>query len=429
VHARHFILAVVGLGFVLSPAAADWPQWRGPNRDARVAGFEAPKMWPKELTQKWKVTVGDGVATPALVGDRLYVFSREGDKEVTRALEAVSGKEIWKDEYAAEPATGAARGFPGPRSSPAVADGKVVTLGVRGVLSCLDAAAGKVLWRKDDFKSWPQFYTSCSPLIADRLVIVQLGGERAGGIVAYNLETGDEKWKWTDDGTAYSSPTLLMVDGVKAVAAMTSRQIVGIGLADGKLLWKTAFGPPERKGGFGKGPPAKGGPKGKGGGGRGGGRSYNAATPVVEGSTLVYSASGRGTKAVKVEKSDAGLAAKEIWTNPETDVQYNSPVVKDGRVFGITDSNELFCLKADGKTAWTAPIKGRGGYGSVVDVGPVLLALTPAAELVVFEPAEGGFKDLATYKVGVSDTYAYPVVAGNRIFIKDKDSVILWTVQ
>jgi outer membrane protein assembly factor BamB len=213
--------------------------------------------------------------------------------------------------------------------------------------------------------------------------------------------------------------------------------MVGVGLADGKLLWKSEFAPPERKGGFGKGPPGKGGPpvaqKGKGPpkGGMGGGRSYNAATPVVEGSTVIYSAAGRGTKAVKIEKMDSALAGKEQWHNKDVAVQYNSPVVKDGRVYGITDRNELFCLKADGTTAWSAPLAGRGGgYGSVVDVGPVLLALTPPGKLIVFAPDEGGFKDLATYTGGAADsTYAYPVVDGNRIFVKDRDSVILWTVQ
>src|SRR5215475_15690512 len=78
--------------------AQDWPQWRGPNRDAKASGFNAPNAWPKELTQKWKVPVGDGVATPALVGDKLYVFTREGSSEVTRCLDAATGKEVWKDQ-------------------------------------------------------------------------------------------------------------------------------------------------------------------------------------------------------------------------------------------------------------------------------------------------------------------------------------------
>ena len=133
--------------------AQDWPQWRGPNRDASAASFKAPKTWPKELTQKWKVTVGEGVATPALVGDRLYVFSREQGNEITRAINAADGQELWQEKYESLGATGGAAQHSGPRSSPAVANGKVVTLGVRGVISCLDAATGQKLWRKDEFKS------------------------------------------------------------------------------------------------------------------------------------------------------------------------------------------------------------------------------------------------------------------------------------
>src|ERR1700730_17176865 len=97
------LFVAVGLGPLgLAAGASDWPQWRGPNRDAKVVGFDAPKTWPKELTQKWKVTVGDGVATPALVGDKLYVFSRQEGKEVTRCLDAATGEELWQDKHQAQ---------------------------------------------------------------------------------------------------------------------------------------------------------------------------------------------------------------------------------------------------------------------------------------------------------------------------------------
>src|SRR5258708_39393587 len=79
--------------------AQGWPQWRGPNRDNKVAGFTEPKTWPKELTKKWKTTVGDGDASPVLVGDKLYVFTREGADEVIRCLDAGKGGEVWKDKY------------------------------------------------------------------------------------------------------------------------------------------------------------------------------------------------------------------------------------------------------------------------------------------------------------------------------------------
>ena len=195
-----------------------------PNRDEAKLSSKRPATWPKELTQKWKMTVGDGVATPALVGDKLYVFSRQDGNEITRSLNAANGDELWQEKYAAEGATGPASGFSGPRSSPVVFDGKIVTLGVRGALSCLDAVGGKKLWRKNDFQdSLPRFFTSCSPIVVNGHVIVQLGGEGGGAIVAYDLATGDEKWKWTGDGTAYASPVLLTIAGSQEIVAETKR--------------------------------------------------------------------------------------------------------------------------------------------------------------------------------------------------------------
>ena len=142
---RHQIMAML-IVLCASPAwAQDWPQWRGPNRDNHVVGFSAPKTWPKELTKKWKVSVGVGESSPALVGDRIYVFGRQGGDEVAMCLDAASGKELWRDKYAAAAVKGPASGFPGPRSTIAVGNGKVCTLGVGGVVSCLDAANGKVL--------------------------------------------------------------------------------------------------------------------------------------------------------------------------------------------------------------------------------------------------------------------------------------------
>ncbi len=401
-NARLWLFAV--LGFAGSAAAADWPQWRGPNRDAKAAGFEAPATWPKALTKKWNVTIGDGVATPALVGDKLYTFSRQGGEEIIRCLNAADGKEIWKEKYPTQGASGPASAFSGPRASPAVADGKVVTLGVRGILCCHDAATGKQLWRKEDFKSsLPRFQTSCSPMIVDGLCIIQLGGERAGAIVAYDLATGDQKWKWDGDGTAYASPELFTAGGANEVVAETAGNIVGVNLADGKLLWKTAF--------------------------KGEGRSYNACTPVVNGQTVIVSVVGGGTKALKPEKEGGEFAAKELWSNKENAVQFNTPVIKGGHIYGISNRDQLFCLDAKtGKTAWTTPIKGKRGYGSVVDAGSVLFALTPVGELTAFEPNDKEFKKVASYPVG-SDTYAYPVIADKRIIIKDKNDVTLWAIE
>ena len=402
--------------------AQDWPQWRGPNRDAKVSGFNAPKTWPQKLTQKWKVTVGEGVATPALVGDKLFVFSRQEGNEITRCLDAATGKELWQEKYETGGVTGPAAPHSGPRSSPTIADGKVVTLGVRGMLSCLDAATGKKLWRKDDFRAYPQFHPASSPIIVDHLCIAQLGGREDGAIVAYDLATGDEKWKWHGPSPAYASPVLTTVGGTKLIVAQTEAKLVALEARDGKPAWEAASASP--------------------GGGRGGGRDYKAVTPIVDGQTII--SAGRGIKAVKLEKEGDGFVAKELWSNPDESVLFNTPVLKSGLLYGLTQNNELFCINANnGQTAWTTPSPagaaaggggggrgGRGGgFGSIVDAGPVLLALTPSSELIVFEPSAKEYKQIASYKVSETPTHAHPVVSGNRVFIKDKDSVTLWTVE
>lgn len=386
--------------------ADDWPQWRGPNRDGKISGFKAPATWPKELTQKWKVTVGLGDATPALVGEKLYVFTRQGDDEVTLCLKADDGKEVWRDKYAAQAVTGAAARHPGPRSSPAVADGKVVTFGVGSVMSCLDAASGKLVWRKDPFpKVVPRFFTSMSPIIVDGMVIEHFGGSGNGALIAYELAGGNEKWRWAGEGPEYASAVLLTVKATKQIVTLTEKNIVGISAADGKLLWQLPFVPVSR--------------------------AYNSATPIVDGETVIYTGAGRGTKAVKIEKQGDGFTTKELWSNADLATQFNTPVLKDGLLFGLSNRNNFFCINAQtGQTAWTdSTSRGRGGFGAIVDAGSCLLALPSDSELLVFKPSDKQYEELARYKVAETPTYAYPVVAGNRIFIKDEESVAMWIVE
>jgi outer membrane protein assembly factor BamB len=385
--------------------AQDWPQWRGPNRDGKVKGFAAPQEWPEKLTQKWQATVGAGDATPALVGNRLYVFTRQGDEEVTLCLDAGNGKELWRDAYAAQAVTGAASRHPGPRSSPAVAEGKVLTLGVGGVLSCLDAASGKLVWRKDPFpKIVPRFFTSTSPIIVDGMCVAQLGGADNGAILAYKLATGNEKWRWANEGPAYASPVLMTAADTKQIVTLTDKSVVGVAMADGKLLWQLPF-PPQR-------------------------RAYNAATPIVDGQTVIYMGAGRGAKAVKIEKQGDGFTATELWSNPDLAPQYNTPVLKGGLLFGMSNRGNLFCLDAKtGRTAWLDETgRDRGGFGAIVDAGPCLLALPSSSELIVYKPSAKQFEQIAAIKVSEASTYAHPVLAGNRIIVRDQETVTLYTV-
>ena len=330
--------------------AQDWPQWRGLNRDGKVAGFSAPSVWPTALRQAWKVVVGPGESTPALVGDRLYVFARQAAQgtEVIRCLDLATGNEIWSDGYEAVAPTGAPGAHPGPRSSPTVANGKVITLGVQGMVSCLDAASGKVLWRKDDFHHPPQFFTAFSPLVDGNNVILQLGGPANGAtpadgaIVAYDLNTGDQKWKWTGDFPHYSSAVLATFAGTKTVVAITHQNVVGLNAADGKQLWQVPIAAGQKN-----------------------------TTPIVDGSTVYAFALGN-ERAFTVQKEGEQFTTKELWSSTENAVQYNTPVLKNGILYGLSQSGNYFGLNAqDGKTVWTsapaaapaAPGGGGGGAG------------------------------------------------------------------
>jgi outer membrane protein assembly factor BamB len=374
--------------------AQDWPQWRGPNRDNKVVGFVAPATWPATLTQKWKTEVGLGEASPALVGDKLYVFARQGSDEVTQCLDAASGKVVWQDKYTAVAVSGAAGAHPGPRSTPAVAQGKVCTLGVGGVLSCLDAATGKIVWRKDTM-AYPRFFTSSSPIIVEGKCIAHLGGQGNGAITAFDLNTGEEKWKWAGEGPSYGSPVLMTVDGVKQVVTLGERSLVGISPADGKLLWQTAIAAGQ----------------------------YNTSTPIVDGATVICAG-----QAFKIEKQGEAFAAKDLWKG-QAPARFNTPVLKDGLLYGLAGRGNFFCVNAQtGEVLWTdmAP---RGECGEVLDAGTVLLALTSNSELVAFKPSKTEYAELAKIKVAESPTWAYPVIAGKRVFVKDKDSVTLWTFE
>jgi len=166
-----------------------------------------------------------------------------------------------------------------------------------------------------------------------------------------------------------------------------------------------------------------------------GARDYHAATPIIDGQMIILS--GQSVRALKIEKQDDAMAAKEQWSDSDVSTSFNTPVLKEDKVFGLTGQNALFCIDAkSGKTLWTHDLssggggrRGPGGFGSVIDAGPVLMALTPSAELTVFKPDPAEYSEVAKIKVADSPTYAYPAVAGNRIVIKDEQSVALYDLQ
>lgn len=398
------LLICLTLAGVWPLAAADWPQWRGPNRDGKAAEFNAPQNWPKQLVEKWKVTVGVGDSTPALVGNRLYTFGRQKNDEVIQCLEASNGKTIWKESYpAGHVVTGPPARHPGTRSSPAIADGKICALGVGGILSCLDASSGKVLWRKqstNDYLGIPyNSDTAMSPIIVDGQCIVHVGGKTNGAVIAFDLASGEPKWQWNGDGPGFSSPVVMTVQGTKQLVTLSAKSVVGLSLAGGKLLWQVPF------------EAAQG----------------NNATPIVDGQRVIYTGQGKGLFALKIEAKGDSFAATPIWTNTQLGARFTTPVLHNRLVIGYT--GHFFCADAQtGATLWTDTTN-RGNSAALVDAGSVIFAVTVNSELVAFSPSDKAYTEFLRCKVAESETWAHPVMAGDRVFVRDRDSVTLWGIE
>ena len=184
-------------------ARRDWTQWRGPNRDGAAPAPSDPKAWPEQLTQKWKVEVGSGYATPLVVGNRIYQFSRQGEREVMSALDADTGKVLWQTGHDAPFTMHSAttQHGPGPKSTPAFANGRLYSIGMTGIVTAYDANTGKQLWQKPGSTPVPMYTTHAfSPLVDRGLVIFHVGGDNDGALTAYDVNTGEEKWSWKGDG-------------------------------------------------------------------------------------------------------------------------------------------------------------------------------------------------------------------------------------
>ncbi len=401
-----FTLIMAGLFTGMSGFAqgTDFPGWRGAARDGKVTGFKAPATWPKELTKVWEVTVGLGDASPVLVGDKVYLLVKQGTDEALICLDSKDGKQMWKTVINPAPEiTGPASSHPGPRSTPYVADGKVFTLGAKGMIACHDANSGKLIWKNETYTTEvPQFFTGSSPLVTDKMCIVPLGGKEHGVVVALDVKSGKKLWKLESAPCTYSSPLTMTLDK-KIIVDQSETDVLGISM-DGKLLWKIPT-PGQRM-------------------------YYNAPTPVIDGQNIFIAGSGAGTKMYSLKKEGDNYSSSEVWTNAKLGTSFNTPVLKDGFLYG-NDARfgYVYCQNAKtGETAWADTIK-LNRFASVLDLGKSIISLTGNAALVVFEPNSKGYKELAKYKVSDTEVYAHPLAADNKIFVKDKEKLTCWLVK
>ena len=388
-------------------AGTDVTQWRGANRDGAISGFTAPATWPAQLTQRWKVDVGLGYATPIVVGNRVYVFSRQGEDEVMSALDAASGKVLWRTAYAApfEMNSAAKVHGPGPKSTPVFFNGRVYAIGMTGAVTAFDAASGKQLWQKPASMPVPMYTSHAfSPIIEGNTVIFHVGGHNKGALTAFDLNTGQVKWEWSGDGPGYGSPIVADFGGVRQIVTITQGKLVGVNAATGAFLWEQALVSPN---------------------------FTNSITPVRLGDTVIVWGHGGPMTAFSVTRAGTQWAIRPEWEAPDLPGRMSNSVLDGDVMYGLTSRNmgQYYAVDArGGKTLWSSEPR-QGAQAALVRAGNILFSLENDGELVVFRTSRTGLEELRRYKVADAETWAQPAISGNRIFVKDVSTLTLWTLN
>jgi outer membrane protein assembly factor BamB len=400
--------AIVGAAVLTGSAVAmaamapqDYPQWRGVNRDGEASAFTAPTVWPDTLTRRWKVDVGEGYATPLVVGRAVYAFTRRDGNEVMTALDAATGKERWRTGYAAPytPGQPAATHGAGPKATPVLHEGRLYTLGVSGIVAAFDAANGRLLWRTQPPAEPPFFGAASSPLAEQGVIVVHPGNY--GPLTAFDAKTGAIKWT-AGGGGFFASPIAVTLDGTRQIVTVTQKSVIGVSPADGAVLWEHPFG-----------------------GGSGG------PMPVVYDKTLVVSGMNAGVTAFRPTRRDGKWTTEVVWQTTDVAMYISTPVVIGDTLFGLShrSSGQFFALDVStGKVRWLGSPR-EAANTAIAKARDLLFLLNDDAELIVARGSPAAFTPLKRYTVADTATWAQPAISGNRLFIKDVSSLTLWTLD
>lgn len=395
---------LVVLATLAGDVNAEWAQWRGPKRDGIVSGFQLPNTWPEKLDRVWRKKVGYGYASPVAGDGAIYTFTREKEDEVVRKLDLGSGKEKWRSKYKVPLEMDWYGSGNHPKSTPALADGRLVTFGITGILTCWDAQSGKVIWRKtfdDEFEeAYPKFGAAASPLIADGKVFIHCGGPKGGAFRCFSLKSGDVVWSWSEDGPGYASPILVEAGEDRHLVTQTEHFLLAVDVETGAEAWRIPFETAQ---------------------------DQNVITSLSAADTIFYSGYEAGTHAIRVRK-DEGWITEEVWSQAGISQFMGSPVLVDGLLIGFDHKKKgrLFCLDAaTGEVLWLT--RGRWGKtASIAVIGDHLVVLSVDGELSFVPVSREGYRTAVQYTVGSSDTWAHPAFIDGYIVIKEERHLSVW---
>ena len=367
-----------------SPSRAEWPGFRGPDRDSTVRGVRINTDWAASPPVKmWGRPIGPGWSSFAVQGDLFYTQEQRGPDEVVTCHRVSTGAPVWRHRDAAR--FWESNGGTGPRATPALGNGRVYTLGGTGILNALDARTGARFWSRnaatDAGIKLPIWGITGSPLLVGDLVVVSA----SGALVAYDLMTGDKRWALKSTGGSYSSPHLVTLDGVPQILMMGGSGTTSVAPADGKVLWKAEWD---------------------------GGAPIVQPAMTADGDVLITTADamgGLGIRRLSVKRGPAGWTVEERWTSRGLKPYFNHFVVHKGHAYGFDGSILSAIELQNGERKWKG---GRYGEGQMILLADqdLLLVVSEEGELALVSATPDKFTELARFKAIEGKTWNHPVV-------------------
>ncbi len=374
------------------------------NRDGVSQETGLLKAWPPSGPPlAWKTGgVGEGYSSFAVAGGRLYTMGADSRNEFVIAIDAASGKPLWKTTHGSRFSND--RGD-GPRGTPTVDGSRLYALGANGDLSCLDAPSGRLIWSVNLLRQFGgsniPWGLSESPLVLEDRVLVQASG-RGAAIVALNKSDGSVLWKSQSDEAGYSSAVVQRVGDIRQAIFFTGRRTLGVDVRDGRLLWsydRVANG------------------------------TANIATPIVfQNRAFVSSDYGTGCALLEFTPGGGGVQMREVYFNRDMRNHHSSSVLVGDYVYGFS-SSILTAMRFDtGQVAWRDRSVGKG---SLVFADERLYLYSEDGVVGLAEATPAGYREHGRFRIppGSMPTWAHPVVAGGRLFVRDQDTLFAFDVR
>lgn len=404
------VSSVVFLTFLSDAAHAEWPQWRGPNRDDVSTEKNLLQEWPEGGPPRvWMFeNAGVGYSGPAIVGDRLYTMGARDKKELLLVLDAKSGKELQAVEIGdmLENNWG-----DGPRGTPTV-DGKFIyALGAQGNLVCIEAATGDLQWRKsmqDLGGAIPTWGFTESPLVYEEMVLCTPGGEQ-GAIAALDKKTGELIWQTKDVTTGAHYSSLVVREGKNGpeLVQLLADQLVGLEPKSGKVLWSSPWP----------------------------GKVAVIPTPIVK-DQYVYVTSGYGVgcRAIEIGDNDE---VKELYDNKVMKNHHGGVILVGDHVYGHTDPGGWVCqnLKT-GDEVWRE--RSALGKGAIAYADDRFYCLSEDdGEVVLIEASTEGWKEHGRFKLDpqtkqrkpAGKIWTHPVINDGKLYLRDQNLIYCYDIS